>query len=195
MFQRSARVLLVAVLLVVISVSVLAADTGTKQVGLVIAFPDGTQHVEIVTVPEAATTFDVLSAAKISLVSQSTSFGPAVCSINNVGCPADNCFCDPKQFWAYFHLQGDAWAAAAEGAGSYVPGNGSVEGFAWSGSDSNFNPTVKPAVYTFDQIAAGVQPTTLPVSGGSTTPAWAAGLAALLMLGVGVAGRFRVVRS
>ena len=36
----------------------------------------------------------------------------------------------------------------------FVPTNGAVEGFAWSGFDANYNPTVQPPVYTFDQIVA-----------------------------------------
>ena len=142
------RLLFVAVLALALSVAlvgvVAAVDTGTKQVGVVIAFPDGAAHTEIVTVPITATAFDVLKAAKINLVSQTSSFGPAVCSINNVGCPATNCFCDPKQFWAYYHLNGNAWVVSAEGASGHVPANGAVEGFVWSGMDAKFNPTSQP---------------------------------------------------
>jgi hypothetical protein len=131
-----------------------AAADDTKQVGLVIAFPDGTMHREIVNVPAGATTFEALQAASVKLASQNTQFGPAVCSVNGVGCAADNCFCDPKRFWAYFHLDpaSSKWAAAAEGAGAYVPANGAVEGFVWSETDANFAPVSQPSVYTFAQI-------------------------------------------
>ena len=79
-----------------------AADPTTKQIGLVVAFPDGTEHLEIVTVPTTATTFDVLQKAKITLASVDTGFGPGVCGINNFGCPATNCFCDAAHYWAYY---------------------------------------------------------------------------------------------
>lgn len=147
--------LLVAVALVVMVVGVAAAAAGdTKQVGLVIAFPDGTHHVEIVTVPAGATTFEALQAASVKLATQDTQFGPAVCSINGVGCAADNCFCDPQRFWAYFHLDpaGPKWAAASEGVGAYVPAAGAVEGLVWSETDANFAPVSQPPVYTFAQI-------------------------------------------
>lgn len=131
-----------------------AAQDGTKQIGLVIAFPEEASHTEIVTVPAEATTFDALKAASVKLVSQDTQFGPAVCSINEVGCPADNCFCDPKRFWAYFHLDAAAgqWVAAQEGVGAYVPADGAVEGFVWSEADANFAPIAQPPVYTLEQI-------------------------------------------
>lgn len=183
MSKRFIPVVLLALALCAALVGTLsAADADTKQIGLVIAFPDGTLHSEVVTVPAAATTFEVLKAAQIILASETTSFGPAVCGINNVGCPATNCFCDAKHFWAYYHLEGGAWGAAAEGAGSYVPANGAVEGFAWSGMDASFNPTVQPPVYTFEQIAAAPQPATLPQTGGSmVVPA----LTGLLLAAIG----------
>lgn len=167
---------LVFVLLLATAGVALAQSATTKQVGLVIAFPDGTSHTEIVTVPVAATTLDVLKTAKITLVSQSSSFGESICKINNTGCPADNCFCDPDAFWAYYHLDGSAWASSMEGVGGYVPADQAVEGFAWSGFDAQFNPTVQPPVFTFAQLLAMVnQPVPVPEPG------------TLLLLGGGVA--------
>ncbi len=190
MKQRIVFVVLVAVALtLVLSGVALAAQGDTKQVGLVIVFPDKTEYAAIVTVPVAATTFDVLRAANVTLVSQSTAFGPAVCSIKGVGCPADNCFCDPKRFWAYYHLVDGAWVSAAEGVGAFVPANGAVEGFAWSEFDASFNPTVKPTVLTFAQIGAAPQPTSLPQTGGGLLPVVAAAGGLLLSGALLVASR------
>lgn len=192
MFRRFMSIILLVLAVSAALVGVAsAADADTKQVGLVIAFPDGVTHTEVVTVPTAATALDVLMAAKVSLVSQTTSFGTAICGINNVGCPATDCFCDPKQFWAYYHLTGNAWAAATEGAGSYVPANGAVEGFAWSGADASFNPTVQPPVYTFDQIVAAPQPATLPQTGGSVVFQVVGVLGGLMLMGAGLTASLR----
>lgn len=182
---------LALVLCTVLAGTALAADSTTKQVGLVIALPDGAQHLEVVTVPAAATAFDVLAAAKIDLVSQSTAYGPAVCSINKVGCPATNCFCDAAHYWAYYHLDASAnkWVAAPEGVGAYVPANGAVEGFAWSGFDANFNPTVQPPVYTFAQIVAATAPASTPAPVSVPEPS------SLLLLGGGLAGLAAYVRA
>lgn len=190
MFRRLALVVGLALALSLILVgAVVASDAGTKQVGLVIAFPDGATHTEIVTVPITATAFDALKAAKVNVASQTSSFGPAICGINNVGCPATNCFCDPKQFWAYYHLTGTMWTAASEGVGAYTPANGAVEGFVWSGMDAKFNPTAQPPVKTFAQIAAAPTPVALPKTGG----VWliGAGLGGLLLAAAGLTLRRR----
>jgi len=163
-----------------------AADPTTKQIGLVIAFPEGTEHLEIVTVPATATTFDVLQKAKITLASVDTGFGPGVCGINNVGCPATDCFCDPAHYWAYYDLDAASgkWVASPMGAGSVVPANGTVVGFAWSGFDESYNPTVQPPVYTFAQIIAKTTPPPVSVPEPGT----------ILLLGSGLAGVAAYVR-
>ncbi|MCX6029933.1 MAG: hypothetical protein NT169_11615 [Chloroflexi bacterium] len=181
MSRRLIVALVVALALVGVLTAGVLADSTTKQIGLVLAFPDGSKHLEIVTVPVTATTFDVLSTAKVNLTSQFTAFGPAVCSINNVGCPATNCFCDAAHYWAYYHLNaaGNGWTSAAEGVGGFVPVNGAVEGLAWSGFDANYNPTVQPPVYTFAQIVAATTPAPVSVPEPATLALVGPGLAAL----------------
>lgn len=56
----------------------------------------------------------------------------AVCSINGVGCPAADCFCDPNRFWNYEYWDGSAWQGYLTGAASTFIGDGAIEGWRWA---------------------------------------------------------------
>ena len=178
MSRRTLFVLLVVALLALTATAAFAQSGGTKQVGLVVTFPDGATHTEVVTVPTTATAIDALRAASLNVVTTEGSFGTSLCQVNETGCPADDCFCDPDKFWAYYHLNGSAWASAMEGVGAFVPANQAVEGFAWSGFDANFNPTVQPPVYTFAQLVSMQNPP-VPIPEPATILLLGGGVAAL----------------
>ncbi len=50
----------------------------------------------------------VLQRSGLNLEIVTSSFGAAVCSIEGVGCPATNCFCNPDKFWGYLYWD-DGW--------------------------------------------------------------------------------------
>ena len=166
---RRIIIAIVAALMLSLLANTTSAQSPSKRVALVIQFPDRV-YTEIVAVPANAATADVLAAAVIPVDMAAFGFGQAVCNINGVGNPLDDCFADPAHFWAYFHLVGDAWETSQVGVSDYRPVDHSVEGFAWSGFDANFNPTVKPPLLTFADIEASLTPTPTPTSAPTPTP-------------------------
>lgn len=201
MKRRVLVVLSLAVALTGLWATAALAEDTTKPVGLVIAFPDGTKVAQIVTVPADATAYDALKKANIALIGTTGQFGLSVCSINQVGCAASNCFCDSKHFWAFYNLdpQTNQWVASSEGVGAVKPASGAVVGFVWSGVDDKFNPTDQPPVMTFQQIQAqsgstsgqAAQPAALPVTGVTYQPYLLAVAAALLLIGLSLNSRGR----
>ena len=103
-----------------------------KQGDVIIQFDATTQVVRPFTFTNEVSGLDVLRLSGLEVVTVSTSFGPAVCSIEGVGCPAEDCFCNPSKYWAYAYWDGAAWQSYAVGAGSSVISRtGAVEGWRW----------------------------------------------------------------
>lgn len=151
---RMAAVLLLAVLLGGLLIGTATAQGSTKRVGLVVRFGDGTQHLEVVTVPASATALDVLNASALDVETKDYGGGfIALCRINAFGCPADDCFCQAES-WAFWvqNASHTDWDMAPTGIAAYTPADREVIGFSWTGWDESWNPLVKPPVYTFEQL-------------------------------------------
>jgi hypothetical protein len=155
LMRKHSLIVFFVLLLLLLLATVAFAQGGEKHVGLVVQFPDGV-HTEIVTVPVDATTADVLAASTLNVGMADTDWGKAVCNINDVGSPTEDCFADSEHFWAYFHLDpGEKqWVVSDVGISGYTPEDKSVEGFAWSDFDANYAPKVIPPVKTFEDIQA-----------------------------------------
>jgi hypothetical protein len=72
-----------------------------------------------------------LELSGLEIVTTTTAFGPVVCSIEGVGCPAENCFCGGATFWGYKSWDGDAWQDYMVGASDSLLNDGAVEGWRW----------------------------------------------------------------
>ncbi|MFN2252398.1 MAG: prenyltransferase/squalene oxidase repeat-containing protein [Anaerolineae bacterium] len=110
----------------------------TALVDLVVDFDDGRVETRRIAVDADDTGIAVLEAAGLELVAQ----GELVCAIGGVGCPANDCFCEPDRFWAYYHLDDDrSWQFSELGAATYLVGDGDVEGWVWSASRAPITTT------------------------------------------------------
>jgi hypothetical protein len=87
----------------------------------------------------------------LEVVTKDFGFGIAVCSIEGVGCPADDCFCDPVNFWNNFYWDGSAWQGYMVGADASVINDGAVEGWRW-GAFGISMPPAPPIIAAVDGL-------------------------------------------
>lgn len=104
----------------------------SKHADVIVQVDDQAQFIRRVTFTHPISGLQALQWSGLEVITTTTSFGPAVCSIEGVGCPATNCFCDANRFWAYTYWDGHVWQSYAVGAGSSVISQtGAVEGWRW----------------------------------------------------------------
>jgi len=115
----------------------------------------------------------------------------ALCSIQNAGCPANDCFCRcpfPEcEYWAFYQLNDGAWQYSNVGAAWSQVGNGAVQ--AWSWGPGNWVSGVEPPAVTFEQVcgATGATSAVAPEPASPTGPSIPEPMTFLILAG-GVAG-------
>lgn len=136
---------------------------GSNQAALVVRYEDGSVQTRCVAFSEADIGGDEL--LERSGLAPVIAPEGAVCSINGIGCPSDDCFCQCPfpdcEYWAYYHWQDGAWSYSNIGAFSYAVTNGALEGWSWGQGD--FAQGVEPPVIPFEQIC-------LATTGADDTP-------------------------
>ncbi len=106
----------------------------TSKAAVVIDHGDGRRVINVVEFPgETQNGLHLLQQSGLDLVIQQSSFGPAICSIDGEGQPADNCFGDPEgRFWNFSILdENDQWMVASVGVNEIVVRDGDVHGYRW----------------------------------------------------------------
>jgi hypothetical protein len=163
-YDTSGLKVLFAALLVLLALSGGTAPAqpaaASGAVGLVIRHSNGRLVYALVPLTGAGMTgAEALQKSGLTLnVSVGGSFGVAVCTIDGEGCesPKEDCFCksygDPSLYWHYYLRNPDgSWRQSNLGAGNRILHDGDVDGWSWTGGDSNLPPV------TLAQIAAAVQ--------------------------------------
>lgn len=150
----AAGTLSLAVLLVALMLRVLAptsADAATQNdATVVVQFDDSARVARAITFTDPISGLRGLALSGLDVVTASFSFGDAVCSIEGVGCPATNCFCNTS-YWGYSYWDGAAWVGYSVGAGSSVISQtGAVEGWRWG----EFGSTTEPFTPTQQALDA-----------------------------------------
>ncbi|MCS7248874.1 MAG: hypothetical protein NZ840_11640, partial [Anaerolineales bacterium] len=106
--------------------------TASNKVKIVVQF-SGTDRLirEVEFSDSTITGLQALLNTGLDVVTKDMGWGIAVCSIEGVGCPASNCFCDLPNFWNYEYWDGSQWQAHGLGASATNRSDGDVDGWRW----------------------------------------------------------------
>ncbi len=108
------------------------ADASAANSATIVVQTDVGLLVRPITFTEAISGLAALQAAGLDVTVADTSFGPAVCAIAGVGCPAEDCFCGGDRFWNYSAWDGETWAGYPVGASeAMITATGAIEGWRW----------------------------------------------------------------
>ena len=119
----------------------------SNRAAIVVQFDDGTTETRCVNFDEQSITgYELLERSSLSIIASFESQGAAICKIEDVGCPANDCFCQsPPDYWSYWQLENDQWAYSPQGSSSTQLHDGDVDGWTWGAG-------LPPDVIPFDQI-------------------------------------------
>lgn len=142
----------------------------TNQAGLVVVHGDGTVATRCVDFSEPQISGEeLLRRSGFSILSEPTSMGMTVCSLDGEGCnfPAEGCFCQCQggacTYWSYWmRPTGSGWGYSNQGATSSVILPGAIAGWRWGVADPGQAATM-PEV-AINQICA------LPTATSTDTP-------------------------
>jgi hypothetical protein len=142
---------LAALLLVMLGTS-LAGGVAPNRARVVVQTGAETRLIRAIDFTAPISGLKALELTGVAVVTHSFSFGDAVCSIDGVGCPAENCFCS-SNYWSYWYWGGDGagWQEYPVSAGnSVISQTGAVEGWRWG----QFGDTPAPANVSLQALAA-----------------------------------------
>lgn len=127
-----------------------ATAVAPNRASVVMQFDNAARLVRTVEFTEPISGLKALELTGVEIITRSYSFGDAVCSINGVGCPAENCFCS-SNYWSYWYWDGADWQGYPVGAGSSVISQtGAIEGWRWG----QFGDTLLPVTPTLQTQSA-----------------------------------------
>jgi hypothetical protein len=106
-------------------------NDGPDRAHLVVQFSPGDALVRRIDFTAPISGLAALEASGLDVVTQDFVWGTAVCSIEGVGCPAEDCFCDMVNFWGNSYWDGSAWQGYLFGAADTELNDGAVDGWQW----------------------------------------------------------------
>ncbi len=164
MSPRLALGALLALLLALLPQGAAAQGEGPHRVGLVVV--DAAGGITTRCVPFDGPTLtgrELLEATDLAPRFSAESGGAILCSLEGVGCPTGDCFCEctgsPCHYWSYFHRTGEGWTYAGQGASARRLEPGDVDGWVWGDGSQ------RPPELTFEELCPPATPTPTPPAG------------------------------
>ncbi len=115
--------------------------SGTESVYLVIQYSPDDYQTQKIFVHAPVSGFEALKSTGLNLDIKDFGDGSfAVCGIEGVGCPADDCFCEEEKFWNYEYWDGEEWQSYQVGAADSSIEGGAIEGWRWGEFESDELP-------------------------------------------------------
>lgn len=155
--SRPFSLLLVPLLAAFLSGLAHAQEGESNLAGLVILSGEGQSATYCVPFAEAEISgYELLNRAGLQMEFGNSVQGAAVCSVDGVGCPASDCFCqcrgEPCQYWSYWQLGDSGWEYAIRGANQTTVRPGDVYGWTWG--PGTVSEALQPPPTTFEEICA-----------------------------------------
>lgn len=100
---------------------------------------------------------ELLRRSGLAFATENQGMGSLVCSIEEQGCPANDCFCECSgggncTYWSYWHLRDDGWQYAQVGGSGYQIRNKDVDGWSWG--PGSVTEAIPPPDVQFDEICS-----------------------------------------
>ncbi len=123
---------LVATILYLAGVTHAAAEyaQSISTAHVAIQYAPGDLTIQPITFTDPITGLLALEKTGLPIVTYNSPYGIAVCSINGLGCPANDCFCSSK-YWGYNYWDGNVWQGYSVGASESIVVQGGVEGWVY----------------------------------------------------------------
>lgn len=168
-----------------------AADDEDNQAEIIVQFNDSRSVIRPITFTTPISGLKALELSGLDVVTQEFSFGALICSIEGVGCPADDCSCGGTRFWGNNYWDGSAWQFYPIGASSTVISQtGAIDGWLWG----EFGDLQTPATQTLAaQAGLGFVAAQQVITDGSYVQSVPASVDAMLAIGANglAAGEWR----
>lgn len=99
--------------------------------------------------------FELLQRSGADLQLDVQGIGALVCSIDDTGCPPNDCLCQCRGggecvYWSYWHNGSGTWQYSQGGSSAYMVEPGAVEGWSWG--PGAVNAAIPPPDLTFEDV-------------------------------------------